>query len=215
MTEQNIVSVVLMLPVVQGIEIPVDQKRDALRALMPGALDEVVMAYDWRFAIDKATESSVADQADYTLEGNNGDCRDIINVKYDGDLLTKMRQVAWDEYITDRTHTGVNTWIPTAPVNGFPTITIKATPSTADEDITYRYRRKNVPIQDFPDEFGFVLVSALTKRIVPEYTAVYDNDLEEMINRYAYGGGESDQIKQDPKVVAKNNRRSRLMGFGG
>ena len=215
MTESQIVDMVLVLPAVGSIELPVDQKRAALKAFVSLAINEVVTAYDWDFAIDEATEASVADQADYTLEGNDSDCRDIINIKYDGELMEKMRQVAWDEYIAGRTHSGVNTWILTAPVNGYPTITIKTTPSTSDEDITYRYRRMSVPIQDIPDTFKPVLVSALAKRVAPEYTTIYEDDLEEMINRYAYGGGESDRIKQDPRVVRKNNRRCRLMGFGG
>lgn len=214
MTNTNIITAVLTNPLVAGIKtIDAGQKRDAVAALFSVALAEVTTAYDWDFAVDEGTTSTVADQADYTLEGNNSDCRDIINVKIGTDLLTKMRKVAWDEYIYHRSHTGVTIWIPAERVDGFPTITIIAAPSSADDTITYRYRKTAVGLSSMPDDFAGLIISALTKRLIPDYEQVYRIDLRNTIKRYSFGGGESDRIKQDPRTVVRNNRRANLMGY--
>ena len=215
MNERELKDIILSLPIVRGLELSANDKKKSVESIFPLALDEVTMAYDWDFTLDVATELTVASQADYVLEGNSNDCRDIINIKYDGDLMDKMGQVAYDEFMLNRTHTSIDTWIPKGRKNGFPQVTIASTPLTADVSLEYRYRRKNITLADFPDEFDYVIISAVLKHLIPSYTAQYNYDLKTMIDRHEYGGGESNQIKQDPRVVRDNNRRAKLYGYGG
>ena len=104
MTTNDLVNIIEAMPDIRIIDMVAANKRKAIQQLVPVALDEVVVSYDWDFATDVADKDTVADQAEYTLEGNDDDCRDIINVRYgttsDGFvLLDKKRPV--DMVISD------------------------------------------------------------------------------------------------------------------
>lgn len=215
MIERDLKEIILALPPVRLIEMPDTDKQNAINKIFPLALDEVTLAYDWDFTLSIATESTVADQADYTLQGNKKDCRDIINLKYDGELIQKMGQVSFDNYMVGRTNTTSNIWIPKGVDNGFPEITIATTPSSADIEMEYRYRKKNITFADFPDEFDYVIISAVLKHFLPDYTAQFSYDMKTMIDRNEYGGGESNVMRQDPRIIRGNNSRATKFGYGG
>lgn len=215
MTEKELKSVILSLPPIRILEMADNDKRDAITNIFPLALSEVTLAYDWDFTLDIATESTVADQADYVLKGNKKDCRDIINVKYDDNLIEKMGQVAFDDFMVGRTNSNSNIWIPRGRKNGFPQITIATTPASSDIDMEYRYRKKNITFADFPDEFDYVIISAVLKHLIPDYTAQYSYDMKTMIDRHEYGGGESNVMRQDPRIIRGNNSRATKFGYGG
>lgn len=217
MTEAEIVNTVLMNTDIRALELTLDQKRDAVQSLFETTLDEIVIAYDWDFSTDTADESIVADQASYTLKGNSGNCRDIINIRYGSttslSLLDKRSPIDYDEWITGRSVTTVSIWVPDGRSNGKPKVTIVKTPTDATKILRYRYRRNDIAFSDFPEEFSFVIISGLLKRMLPAYTPVYKKDLDLMIDRYSGGGGEDNPVKQDPLIVHLNNQRARKFGY--
>lgn len=215
MNERQFKDVILALPAIRGLGLPTSDKKKAVENLFPIALNEITMSYDWDFTLDEASTVTVANQADYTLKGNDNDCRDIINVKYSGELITKMSPVEYDKFMVDRTHTAHDIWMPNGRDGGFPSITIASTPTAAGTAITYRYRLKNITLADFPNEFDYVIISTIVKHLIPEYTAQFAYDLRTMIDRHETGGGESNQVEQDWKITRGNNRRASLFGYGG
>lgn len=221
MTINDLVKIVEAMPDIRIIKMVAANKRKAIQQLVPVALDEVVVSYDWDFATDVADEDTVADQAEYTLRGNDTDCRDIINLRYgttsDGFvLLDKKRPVDMDDFISNRTLTGVGWWIPFGRASGgFPKVKVFNAPSGSTNVLRYRYRKNNVSVNQFPENFKFVLIGAIVKRLIPAFDVVYQGDLKTMIDHYSMAGGEDMPAPLDPVQVARNNERSRMYGYGG
>lgn len=219
MTTNDLVNIVEAMPGIRIIEMVAANKRRAIQQLVPVALDEVVVSYDWDFATNVADEDTVANQAEYTLRGNNNDCRDIINLRYgttsDGFvLLDKKRPVDMDDFVSNRTLTGIGWWIPFGRASGgFPKVKVFNAPSGSTNVLRYRYRRKDVSISEFPDNFKFVLIGAIVKRLIPAFDVVYRRDLETMIDHYSMAGGEDMPARLDPVVVARNNEIARMHGY--
>ena len=219
MTTNDLVNIVEAMPDIRIIKMVAANKRKAIQQLVPVALDEVVVSYDWDFATDVADESTVADQAEYTLKGNDTDCRDIINLRYgttsDGFvLLDKMRPVDVDAFVSGRTVSGVGAWAPFGRASGgFPKVKILTAPSGSTNVLRYRYRRNDVTINEFPENFKFVLIAAVVKRLIPAFDAVYQRDLETMIDHYSMSGGEDLPASLDPVLIARNNERAGMYGY--
>jgi len=213
MTTQEIVRLIEIVPVVRAIEMPADEKKKAINGYLPIAVAEVsVASEDFDFAISEADFSggSVADQANYVLRGEGArDCREIINIRYGDDygLLDKMRQVDVDEWLTNRTHTSTTIWVPHGRIDNYPRIKLVAAPDSSGENIRYRYFKKNIMINDFPDTFIYVIISGVVKRLIPAYVAVFNDDLATMINNYTTTGGADNPAKRDPEVTRRNNSR--------
>ena len=217
MTEQQIVDVVIYQPTIRAMQGEDNEKRRSIETIIPMVTDEISVSYDWDFVLAKAVETSVANQPDYVLKGNNRDCRDIINIRF-GDnnkLLNKRDAVDLDEYLDGRTISTVMIWTPIARKFGFPQIKLTDAPDSSTDDITYRYRRKDVPLSEFPDEFLYVFISGVMKNMVPQFRGLFKDDINNMIRRYSGEGGEDDPAKQDPLIVYRNNRRSNMFGYGG
>lgn len=207
------------MPAIKALSDDDSGKRSALRAMLPEVKKKVLYSHDWFFAIDEADESTVADQADYILHGNNMDCRDIINVRYGADadsleLLDKRSGIDLDEWLTDRSQTAVAVWTLAGLDHSFPKIKLVGAPSVSDYLIRYRYRKANVPDSDIPDDFSYLMITGLVSRLIPAYEPVFERDLKTMIDHYSYGGGEDNPAKQDPLVVSRNNRRATKFGWG-
>ena len=221
MTTNDLVNIIEAMPDILIIDIEPAKKHKVIQQLVPVALDEVVVSYDWDFATDVADDSTVANQAEYTLKGNGENCRDIINLRYgttsDGFvLLDKKRPVDMDDFVSGRTLTGVGWWIPFGrSSSGFPKVKVFNAPSGSTNVLRYRYRRKDVSINEFPDNFKFVLIAAVVKRLIPAFEIVFRRDLETMIDRYSMSGGEDQPSPLDPVLIARNNERSRMFGYGG
>ena len=217
MNQDALISAVMLMPAIRGITMSDSEKRTALEAQLPSVKTKILYSYDWDFAIDEKSTVTVADQAAYVLKGNANDCRDIINIRYGSSaiLIDRMRQVDFDEWYTYRTLTSVAKWVPDGREEGFPRVRLYSTPSVAGEAILYRYRRTDVTISEFPDDFAFVFQSGLAMRMIPGYDKVFKDDLGDMIKMYNFGGGEDNQIKQDPSIVLRNNKRATLYGYGG
>lgn len=219
MTEEQLVKIVLTVPAIRNMTDALESKKDSIKAILPIVLDEVVMSYGWDFACDEADYSggTVADQATYVLTGNSNDCRAVVNIKYgsDLDLLDKMSQIDVDEWLTDRTQSAVAIWVPDGITRGFPQIKLVGAPSDAGDTIRYRYWKNNITVASFPNEWAGVLVAGIVKEMVPEYTPIYRMKLNDMMDNYNPAGGEDNPAKLDPIMVLRNNKRSRLFGWGG
>lgn len=196
----------------------VQEMRDAVRRQVTDIVGQVITAHDWAFTLGVADKTTVANQAEYELKGSNKDCRDIINVRYGSGtsfrILDKLRPVDMDEMLTDRVVSGIGWWyVKGISSNGYPIVTIVSTPAGATDTIRYRYRKKDLGIGAFPDEFSPVLVYGVTARFVPEYYSVYERELDKMIDRYSAPGGEDNPAKLAPRIVRRNNRRGQLYGY--
>ena len=205
--------------------IPDDQKSAAIQAYAQAAVDRVAMRHDFNFAIGETTDATVASQSDYTLHGNQDDCREIINVRYgdDDELLDKYEGVQYDVDLgLFNAPTTPQLWYEIQAVNGFPTIRIVGTPTTV-ETLKYRFRRKNIPIAEYPEEWGFVLADFVLAMIADIFkskdgqTVTYDfwgvaeKSMREMINGYRReGGGSPKRIQIDHVARVANIRRNRL-----
>lgn len=217
MDKGKLVNLVEGVSSIRGLELPSKEKRQIIEDYIEVALNEIVTSYEWDFVTDEASTVTVKDQAEYTLEGNNSDCRDVLNVRYNTnlDLLLKRSAIDMDEFLHLRTHSTTNMWYPSGRDDGFPQITIVATPGAAGKTIKYRYRRSNVQLSEFPNEFSYVLVSGIAKRLIPDFTPIFSQDLKKMIDHYSGVGGESTPARLDPTAIRRNNERSKLFRYGG
>ena len=217
---KRLVDLVEVVPAMRAIKGTINQKRKDLGLYALNIADEVATEWDWGFTTGETDESSVANQATYTLKGKNNDCRDIINVRVIADgadgwtLLVEYSQTDMDELLSNRSADGMSMWTPDGrDANGYPKIKIFAAPSSADWTIRYRYRRNNISISDFPDEFTRVLQSALLSKFLPSYRIVYTKDLNDMIERYAAIGGTPRTVRLGADVMLRNNRIGRDYGY--
>ena len=135
LTQDGLLSQVLSLPLIVDIKQDETIKRSAAIAAIPSVIDEVLTSYTWPFSTGTSSTTSVATQSQYTLEGANQDARDIINVKYNTDLLQERNQVDMDEWLDERTLSDIEFWQPDGYVNNFPRIKILATPDTTGKTI--------------------------------------------------------------------------------
>jgi len=182
--------------------------------------NEVAARHDWDFVLSQADKTTVADQAEYTLKGNANDCRDVVNIRYQADgvtsfsLLERKRPVDMDAFLSNRDVTGVGWWyVSGRDSSGFPKVTIIDPPAAAGETLRYRYRKNNIGVAEFPDEFWGVLLSCLIGKFVPSQVGLYEKLLRIMIDRYAVSGGEANPARLDPKVVQLNNKIGGLYGY--
>ncbi len=214
----KLVQLVVDLPKIQRLpfKLPTEIK-DAVTRHAADIVDQVSMAFDWEFTLGVADQAMVAAQAEYELKGNK-DCRDIINVRYGSTsswaLLDKLRPVDMDAMLSDRTVTGVGWWyISGRSTNGYPKITIVATPGDVTKSIRYRYRKKDIGLGSFPEEFAPVLIAALVARFIPAHTGIYEHEIAKMVDRYAVPGGEDNPAPLAAHIITRNNRRAQKYGY--
>jgi len=175
---------------------------------------QFVMAHDWDFACDEDSDTTVADTADYTLRGNNMDCRDIINVRYDSDLdvLDRLNVLSNDRRKPAKSGSGVYgwTWFKMS-TDGFPVITIHNTPTEA-KTFKYRYRKKDITIGDIPDYFDYVVNALMKARFQDDYYSLSERFLKEAIHKYRGGGDDYETVRLNPTIEAGNIRRCQNQG---
>ncbi len=222
MTVPELVKLVEVLPVIRANTLKTAAMHKALTQHASRIADEVATRFDWDFVCDVADETTVANQADYTLAGNNKDCRDIINIRYKGagtaslTLLTKYRPVDMDERLSGADpNTGeVVAWIVKGrSSNGYPIVTFSASPGSAGDTIRYRYRKRNISMGDFSDEFAPVLQYSLIAKMTPSYAAIAERELQFMVDRYAAPGGEANPAQLDAQLQLRNRERAGKFGY--
>ena len=213
--QDTLLNQVLSLPLIVEIKQDETIKRAAAIAAIPSVINEVLTSYTWPFMIGTSSTTSVANQSQYVLEGANQDARDIINVKYDSDLLQERNPVDMDEWLDERTLSDIEFWQTDGVVNGFPRIKIMATPDTAGDTIDYRYIKNNLDLEDVPDEFDFVLSRGIASYLHPSYYGVYEKAIKKMIDHFSVSGGGERVAQLDRHLIWLNNRRVNKMGWGG
>ena len=118
-----------------------------------------------------------------------------------------------DEFMTGRSITGIGFWVHDGRASGgFPKVKIYATPSSA-ETMTYRYLRNNVGIGDIPNQYSYVIVSAVLKRLLPSFSGQYEVDVRRMIDSYTRQGNSPMIVRRDPVAVKRNNERAGMNGW--
>ena len=220
MTVQEIQDRLLGLPELLALDLDASAITKSIDTYAPEVVREVATRYDWSFVLETHdhTDGTVASQADYTLLGKHDNARDIINIRY-GDnlvLLDERTPERQDEWQTQRAAlSDVWIWIPNGREGKSPKITLYGTPSTAGKTLRYRYRRDNVTLQEWPQDFEFVIVSGVASKLFPNRRSIFEADIQIMVDRYESSGGEDDPAIQDPRIISANNRRALKYGYGG
>ena len=217
------VAMIVNTPEMRSIEMTAGDKNQLVRDYIDLVVDKIVMSHDWDFALGQSDESIVAGQRDYVLGGENQDARNIFNIRYgsgtddDGyNLLNKRKPADVDEWLNNRTTTGVHTWVPLQREGDLPKIRILDTPTDDTKVLRYRYWLSEVSFDVLPEGvFDSVVFAGVRELISPGLTGLFDRELKKAINKYQGHGGEDDPAKIDPQTVLLNNRRRYMQGYGG
>lgn len=180
---------------------------------LDSAVKEIALAHDWTFAYDLATTTSVADQADYTLEGNNSDCRDIVNIRWgDNEAVLEELNFLQDDRRTEGTEgSGVYGYILFKREDNFPVVTIRGTPDSV-ETFIYRYRKKDITLAELPNSFDIAVVDQIMKRWDRGWELAAETSLNKLIARYKIGGDRNETVRMHPTIETGNMRRKGLQG---
>ena len=218
MTKDSVVSIMLTHPQIYESTILIDQKKESLRANIDVAVGEIIRSYPWDFAIDVTTETAVVGQSEYVLRGKNTDCNHVVKIKYgdgglnDSTLEEKTIYDMWDDHV-NRDFDIVKYWYKSGRDTAkMPKVVLVGTP-TSGETITYIYYKKNIGIDQIPDDYINVVISGTLKNIFPGYLPLFRFDLERMIHNYELGGNEFFPIKLNPETKAGNTYRNGLGGW--
>ena len=209
---------ILLDTTIQSLATSNNVKKNAVDMYIDLAVQEIATAHGWGFSTDEVVTATVANQQEYTLTGNSNDCHGVINIRYgtegtDEITLEKLSPLGKDAFMSGRTVTGVGYWVSDGHASGgYPKVKLYATPETV-KPLTYRYWRSNIELGDIPDQFQYVIVSCVIKRMVPGFDRQYEKDLKRMISQYDVGGNEPLIVKRDPTARKNNNRRTGLNGW--
>ena len=191
--------------------------REVVPNMVPMVLDEIVGAYDFDFTCKTySDESTVSGTSEYTIRGDSRkDCRDIISIRYGNIVLDRKRALDVDQIVSDEgTGSGVWAWsITSRSDDGYPVVKIINTPAET-KTLNIRYRRKDVGLEEFPDEFGYVIAQGTLAWINPYYRRFYDRAFKKMVKRYDAGGRDVDIAPVNPQMMRTNRTISGLYGTG-
>jgi hypothetical protein len=192
----------------------------SVSALLDPLIDDIITAHDWDFSCDVATETSVANQSEYTLRGNNDDCADLWVVKYGpgrGVPLEESGVAQMDrreaESVADASdNDGVYTYTRFGRSDdGFPKIQLFDTPGVGNT-ITYRYRKMDLGLGDIPDRFSYVVRDFLRAEYDAGYLPIAEGRLNKMIAKHTIGGDSPRTVRMHPTIETGNIRRSGNQG---
>ncbi len=226
MTQEELVDAAMSQPRIKrlalppkkgGLGWPESQIRSQLDSQVASAVQEVVLAHSWDFALksDSTGVTSVASTADYELPGTSKDCLDIYILKYDGNKLVKKNEVSLEDILSRRTISSIRYWTPIGRNSGLLTVKITGTPSEGGKAIAYRYWRDNVTLADCPVALDYLLHVSLAKRLIPEYQELFEAVLPKAIQAYERPEVDPNIDTGDPAIMAGNNRRAGLFGWSG
>ena len=226
MTNSELIDAVKAKPKIRLLLLPVKQgglglNDSALTSMVSehieSAIFEVALAYDWDFAIKETTTTTTADESDYTFEGADNDCLQVADLKYDtGEKLLLEKTHAWvNDYLTRNNLATPTYWIRNGRSGIYPVIRIVAEPTESDIQLKYRYWRSNIELVMFPELFKSLLVSAITKHLIPAYADVFEDDLARAISGYTRSAGGTDIAVLDSVITKGNQRRATLHGWKG
>lgn len=234
MTQQGFIDIILSRPACQAWEASNASKKQAAGSAVDMAMAQILVAHDFPFTMDEATETGVGDQATYTLKGNHSDCREVIRIRWGSKstLLTRLTKKEYYEMISGRSTvpSTVNVWVQIGVDNGFPEITVDGTPAEDGDTIYYEYRLSQMKIARFPEIWSWVVVAmaeaelfgtsgmASTERHFRTanpilFTRKGKDALLNMIDDYTRKGGQESPAPISNWWKRKNQRRSKLGGY--
>ena len=208
----------LLLPVKQGgLGLSDSNLTSMIQEHLKSAIFEVALAYDWDFAIKETTTTTTADESDYTFEGDDTDCLQVADLKYDtGEVLLLEKTHAWvNDYLTRNSLATPKFWIRNGRNGKYPVIRIVAAPTEGSKQLLYRYWRSDIELVMYPELFKSLLVSAIAKHLIPAYVTVFENDLARAISGYTRSAGGVDIAVLDSTITKGNQRRAALHGWRG
>lgn len=192
--------------------------RDVTANILPSVIDEVTQAFDWDFSITEDTsQSTVADTAEYTLQGKNKDLRDIVTIRLGtkSSVLQKMRRLDAMDLLENGSNIGsVSAWYQSGvDSSGYPKVVLIDTPTTI-ETLKVLYRKRDIPIELFPANFQWVLKAGVISYVQPETRIVFMDAIKRMIKRHRVGGKDYNPAQLDPQIVQANRELNDLYGTG-
>lgn len=234
MKQQDFIDIIISRPACSAWEASKATKKKAASNAVDMAMAQILVAHDFPFTMDEATEAGVGDQATYTLKGNNSDCREVIRIRW-GSLSTLLTQLTKKEYyqLTSGRSTvpsSVNVWYLKGVNNGFPEIVVDGTPAEDGDTITYEYRLSQMKVASFPELWAWVVVAmaeaelfgtagmASTERHFRTADPVLfrrkgKDALSNMIDDYSRKGGQESPRPDSAWWKYRNWLRSRLHGY--
>lgn len=234
MTKQEYTNVILARPAGQAWKGSATEKKKAVAVTIDTALNTIIVAFDFPFVLDqKIDETTVADQADYVLKGNNSDARDIMSITFgsDNNLLDKKSTQEHDDWISGQSVIPTDTgyWVPLGERQGFPLIKFVGTPS-GETDFSYRYRKKNMDVDEFPDVWSGVLIAQVEAELFGSagmasseknfrtadpalFMRTAEKKLMDMIDDYSREAGDQQNYPADLRTRNKNRRRNAKFGY--
>lgn len=234
MDKQGYTDVIIKRPASQAWAAEPTEKKDAIEATLDTALNTIIVAFDFPFVLDqKVDEITVADQAEYVLKGNNSDGRDIMSITFgsDNNLLDKKTTQEHDDWISGLSTLPADTgyWVPLGERQGFPLIMFIGTPS-GETTFSYRYRKKNIRVSEFPDVWSGVLIAQVEAELFGSagmasseknfrtadpalFMRTAEKKLMDMIDDYSREAGDQQNYPADLRTRNKNRRRNALFGY--
>lgn len=179
-----------------------------LKALIDPAIARATIASDGRFTFATDIQSKTFTDTNnlVTVYGNNDDCRDVYAVLWGTgeNVLRPYTEYERDISFSGTSPTGVVGWVrrPT-PDGDAPIIEIIGTVAVGDT-CKFRYVRKNLTINDWPDPWGYVLISQVLAMANNRFGFNAKNDLSQMIDFYKSPQRGSTQALPDPTTRAYN-----------
>lgn len=196
---------------------PPDKIKDAVESNVDIVLGKIVTEYPWDFCMKTYNLSggTVADQAEYTAEGEDNDCLRIHTIYYGDnyDALEQLSPVDVREKEKSYTFTAVCVWEPSGRANGNPKFKLHKTPSTAGENLRIYYWRDGVGISEFTDDFAALFAAGIMAELTEDYNK-YEHELKKRIAFYVGGTGDIRAAQLDPTVARRNRERAKLHGWG-
>ena len=223
MTKGDMQTLLMAQPEFKAKDFPESEKADIANIYIDMVVNRMAIDNEWSFAVDRADETIVANQANYTLKGNSNNCRSVLNIRYgvstaDDDgfrLLIKKNPIDMDDFLTDRTTSGVYYWIPDGRKNDFPVIRLVEPSADTTYVLRYRFVKKNIDFDQLPQGFEMAVLAGCRKLLVevPD-SRLFRDEIGSLIDNFEPSGGESRPVLLDSLQVAQNNELARHYGWG-
>lgn len=197
-------------------DIPLDQKRAAIEVRVRSALNFVADRYPFPFVCAETTYTggSVSGQSDYIFDQKAAAVKSIIY----GDDLRKLMPITQEDADALVSQFGEFTqtayWIDIGKDGLAPKVRILKTPDTNGQEITYRYRKANMIIEQWPENYLHVVEAQIISSLVPGYTKEAEIAIDAMIGNFV-GHHPINPVIGDPEVRERNRERNARFGYNG
>jgi hypothetical protein len=219
MTQQDFINGIIIMPQFKAFQKDEVVIRGAIKAKLPRAINRVVLQHPFDFAVDitNVNGGSVDGQSDYSCPGKDDDAMQILSVRY-GDDLDKLSKMSLSDFEDEETwlassgsSVNIYAWAPLPTDDGTPKIRLLETPDADGDVIKYRYHRKNLTIEEFPEEWLYVVESALLACM--EMPNTFDADIREMLDHFDTPSGNPNPVRMSKYNRNRNIIRNQHHGY--